>query len=160
MIEYGDDDNDNNYDGNDYEKNTIPYTVIFVSLVAYSKASTLAARIRRRSGVWWKVISIAPLPQIAAMWLRMEKTWASMFEFMEPYWTPDAGADFAEITVADVAYDPPATASYVEVSIHIDLAFQRLWVCTLENLHEWWGINDRLGCCAGRTLRPGIYNTI
>ena len=63
----------------------------------------------------------------------MGKTWASMFEFLKPSSTPDADADCAIISVADVAADPPAAASSLEVRIPTAHAIQRLQGCTLEN---------------------------
>ena len=75
------------------------------------------------------------------MWIQMGQTWASMFELLEPSSTPDAEADCATISAADVAADPPATASSLEVRIPTDLVIQRLRGCTVANALGLMGRN-------------------
>ena len=63
----------------------------------------------------------------------MGQTWASMFEFLEPSSNPDAESACATISAADIAADPPTTASSLEVRIPTALAIQRSLGCTLAN---------------------------
>ena len=64
------------------------------------------------------------------MWIQMGQTWAIIFEFLETYSTPDADTDCARVSAADVAADPPATVSSLEVRIPTVLAIQQLRECT------------------------------
>ena len=82
------------------------------------------------------------------MWIHMGQTWASMLEFLAPSSTPDADTDCATISAADVAADPPVTASSLEVRIPAALAIQRLWGCTMANDLGLMGRN-----CESWTLR-------
>ena len=76
-----------------------------------------------------------PAYRIATMWIQMGQTWASMFEFLEPSPTPDADADADcdTISIAEVAADPPATVSSLEVRIPTALVIQILQGCTFTN---------------------------
>ena len=108
MIEYG---NDDNNDDNDNGKDTIPYHVVIVELIVDNRTITLAPSIWMSSGVGRTVRSIAPSPWIAAIWIQMGQTWSIVFKFLVSSLTPDADADCTTISAADAAADTPATAS-------------------------------------------------
>ena len=118
MIEYGDNDND--------DDDTIPYHALVVAAAADKKESAVVVSIKRRSGVWRMVKLIAPPLRIVEMWINMGQTWDGMFDFLKASLTPNADADCTEISAADVAADPPTTASSLEVMISAALDIQQL----------------------------------
>ena len=63
-------------------------------------------------------------PSIAEMWIQMGKIWAVMFKLLKPSSMPDADADCATISAADVAADHTVTASYLEVRITTAMEIQ------------------------------------
>ena len=66
-----------------------------------------------------------------------------MFEFLETSLKPDADADCAAFYIYDVVVDPPATASYLEVSIPTALLIKRSQSYTLDNDSGIMGHNCR-----------------